>query len=64
MATMKYATRSAASFWLNNKLYEIADMGSDLEVVNLITNIVNFNTKSRQEREENFSVLWEAEILQ
>ncbi|MCY1294214.1 hypothetical protein D9M70_435000 [compost metagenome] len=64
LATMKYATRSAASFWLNNKLYEIADMGSDLEVVNLITNIVNFNTKSRQEREENFSVLWEAEILQ
>lgn len=51
---MKYAVRSAASFWLNNGLYEIADKGDDPEIVDSITAIVNKHTKSYPDRRENF----------
>jgi predicted chitinase len=55
---MKYAVRSAASFWLSNKLYEIADAGGDLEVVDSITAIVNKHTKSYPDRRINFKKMW------
>jgi predicted chitinase len=55
---MKYAVRSAVSFWVNNNLYEIADKGSCSEVVDLITDVVNKHTKSHSDRRANFSDLW------
>jgi predicted chitinase len=51
---MKYATRSAVSFWLSNKLYEIADKGNSPEIVDLITAIINKRTDSYPQRRENF----------
>ncbi|MNP61300.1 hypothetical protein D3C76_1564710 [compost metagenome] len=51
---VKYAVRSAASFWLNNELYKIADEGSALEVVDSITTIVNKHTTSHPDRREHF----------
>jgi predicted chitinase len=51
---MKYAIRSAASFWLNNRLHEIADKGDAPESVDTITAIVNKHTKSYPDRRENF----------
>jgi predicted chitinase len=60
---MKYAVRSAASFWLNNKLYEIADKGSDREVVDLITKVVNRYTESYDLRGDNFARLWKEGAL-
>jgi predicted chitinase len=51
---MKYATRSAVSFWLSNKLYEIADKGNSPDVVDLITAVINKRTDSYPQRRENF----------
>jgi predicted chitinase len=51
---VKYAVRSAASFWLNNELYKIADKGSALEVVDSITTVVNKHTASHPNRREHF----------
>jgi predicted chitinase len=51
---MKYAVRSAASFWLNNRLYEIADKGSASEVVDSITAVVNKHTTSYPDRRRIF----------
>jgi predicted chitinase len=55
---MKYAVRSVVSFWMNNRLYKIADNGSCSEVVDLITDIVNKYTKSHSDRRAGFSDLW------
>ncbi|WP_240963545.1 glycoside hydrolase family 19 protein [Pseudomonas umsongensis] len=51
---VKYAVRSAASFWLNNELYKIADKGSALEVVDSITTVVNKHTASHPDRRGHF----------
>jgi predicted chitinase len=55
---MKYAVRSAANFWLANKLYEIADRGGAPDIVDLITAIINKHTKSYGDRRANFKDLW------
>jgi predicted chitinase len=61
---MKYAVRSAASFWLSNKLYEVADKGSAPEIVDLITAVVNKHTKSHSDRRSHFRKLWSYEVLE
>ncbi|MGX1087281.1 hypothetical protein [Pseudomonas sp. AP3_22 TE3818] len=61
---MKYATRSAASFWLINKLYEVADKGSSPETVDKITKIVNFHTDSHPDRRRRFIRIWGEGFLQ
>ncbi|WP_434610950.1 glycoside hydrolase family 19 protein [Pseudomonas sp. R1-7] len=58
LTTMKYAVRSAASFWINNNLYKIADKGPHPEIVDKITKIVNSNTDSYLERRKHFSQIW------
>lgn len=63
LLAMKYATRSAANFWMTNKLYELADSGADSVAVDSITKIVNLNTDSYVARRENFKRLWDAKIL-
>ncbi|MBS4151851.1 hypothetical protein ACMC9K_21155 [Pseudomonadota bacterium DY0742] len=60
---MKYATRSAANFWISNRLYELADKGDCSETVDAITRLVNLNTDSYQARRANFEKLWSAQIL-
>ncbi|MBV7549916.1 hypothetical protein KW849_26905 [Pseudomonas sp. PDM26] len=60
---MKYAVRSAACFWLSNKLHEKADVGSGLHVVDSITSIVNKHTASHPDRREIFIELLEKGIL-
>lgn len=63
LLTMKYATRSAANFWISNRLYELADKGDCPETVDAITRIVNLNTDSYQARRANFERLWSEQIL-
>ncbi len=63
LLTMKYATRSAANFWISNRLYELADKGDCPETVDSITRLVNLNTDSYQARRANFEKLWSAQIL-
>jgi predicted chitinase len=60
---MKYAVRSAASFWLSNQLYEIADGGSTPEIVDSITDVVNKHTKSHSDRRKYFFELWKTGTL-
>ena len=63
LLTMKYATRSAANFWISNKLYQLADKGADSATVDSITRIVNLNTDSYRARQGNFERLWTAKVL-
>lgn len=58
LITMKYAVRSAASFWLKNELYNIADEGFGTDIVDRITKVVNKNTDSYSQRRINFIKLW------
>ncbi|WP_227461267.1 glycoside hydrolase family 19 protein [Cupriavidus pauculus] len=51
----KYAARSAAYFWVDHALHEIADKGSTDAHVNSITAIVNFHTDSYAARVKNFN---------
>jgi len=51
----KYAARSAAYFWVDRALHEIADKGSTATQVNSITAIVNFHTDSYAARVNNFN---------
>ncbi|KVR69136.1 hypothetical protein WK24_12725 [Burkholderia vietnamiensis] len=37
----KYATRSAAAYWVNNRMYEVADRGATNDDVDNITKIIN-----------------------
>ena len=64
LTKIKYATRSAACFWLTNKLYEIADDGSTPETVDRITKIVNLHTTSYPDRRVHFSRIWEGGYFQ
>ena len=63
LLTMKYATRSAANFWISNRLYELADKGACSATVDSITKIVNSKTDSYQARRDNFETLWKAATL-
>jgi predicted chitinase len=63
LLNMKYAVRSAVSFWLSNKIYRVADQGSAPEVVDLVTDIVNRGTGSRPDRKENFRYHWYGKTL-
>uniref|UniRef100_UPI0005FA18B1 glycoside hydrolase family 19 protein n=1 Tax=Vibrio neptunius TaxID=170651 RepID=UPI0005FA18B1 len=55
---IKYATRSAAFFWVHNKLYQLADNGTDYSVSYSITKVVNLHTDSYQYRFNNFNQLY------
>lgn len=63
LLSMKYATRSAVSFWLNNHLYTLADQGSDAQVVNQITAVVNKATASYPQRREHFERFWKVRLM-
>lgn len=56
---MRYAVRSAAAFWIINKLYEKADNGASPAVVESITDTVNPHTPSRKYRINNFNLVWD-----
>ncbi|MBP3141807.1 LysM peptidoglycan-binding domain-containing protein [Aliivibrio fischeri] len=58
LLNMKYAARSAAFFWVDNKLYQLADNGPDISVSKSITDIVNYYTDSKQLRFDNFNKLY------
>lgn len=72
LSQMKFATRSAAWFWISNssnanpdsraKCFDYANEASDA-AVDRITNIINLNTDSRQKRKNNFWRLWNEEVL-
>ncbi|MBV2134321.1 hypothetical protein KRX52_16195 [Pseudomonas sp. MAP12] len=64
LKTIKYAVRSAANFWITNNLHQRADTGSTPEAVDLITDIVNMNTDSRQERKNHFQTIWRKGIME
>lgn len=55
---IKYAVRSAAFFWLSNRLHLKADAGATDTAVHSITDVVNFHTDSRQARIDNFKRIW------
>ncbi|MGF6644020.1 glycoside hydrolase family 19 protein [Paraburkholderia sp. GAS82] len=38
---IKYATRSAAAYWVDNQMYQIADEGTSSNVVDNITKVIN-----------------------
>ncbi|WP_341522384.1 hypothetical protein AABC73_02865 [Pseudomonas sp. G.S.17] len=61
---MKYAVRSAVSFWLDKRAFDIADRGSAPEVVDLITDLVNKGTGSRSDRKEHFKYHWSKKTLE
>uniref|UniRef100_UPI002611A82E peptidoglycan-binding protein n=1 Tax=uncultured Vibrio sp. TaxID=114054 RepID=UPI002611A82E len=55
----KYATRSAAWFWVNFRMAEkAADSGPTNEAVDKATRIINSGTSSYAERKSNFYKLW------
>ncbi|WP_392551890.1 hypothetical protein RHO14_10485 [Orbus wheelerorum] len=54
----KYIVRSGVFFWIKNKLYNLADKGSLPDNVDLITEIINKNTKSYQDRQNNFKEIY------
>ncbi|HIF9112247.1 TPA: glycoside hydrolase family 19 protein [Photobacterium damselae] len=54
---MKYAVRSAAYFWVKNRLYNIADRGVSKEASFAITKVVNKNTDSYEKRFNNLNFL-------
>ncbi len=64
LLTIKYAVRSAAHFWITNKLYELADNGIGSKTIDSITQVINKNTSSYPERRANFDTLWSSKILE
>ncbi|MEO6677547.1 MAG: hypothetical protein ABIO21_09230 [Pseudomonas sp.] len=56
---MKYAVRSAGFFWASNHLHLKADTGATDAAVDLITDVVNYNTDSRPARKSNFRKIWD-----
>ena len=63
LTNIKYATRSAAFFWLNNKIHEVADKGKSEGVVDLVTDIVNKRTQSRESRKTHFKRILESGVM-
>ena len=74
----KYATRSAAAYWLNNRVYELADQGATNDDVDNITRVINpglfarkpghsinaENMSDIEERRSNFNSIHEWKGLQ
>ncbi|MBN3495506.1 peptidoglycan-binding protein [Vibrio neptunius] len=60
---IKYATRSAANFWLVNEVYLKADAGAEDSAINSVTKVVNSGTASYGLRRNNFKKLWEAKVF-
>ena len=60
---MKYATRSAAWFWIRNngEMAKKANKGNTDEIVNEVTGIINSGTDSYEARRKNFKKLWNEE---
>jgi putative chitinase len=54
MAEFPYDVRSAIAYWVMNDLPKRADKGDDPKVVDLITDVVNSNTDTREDRKKNF----------
>lgn len=46
----KYAVRSAIIFWLDKKLYNIADNGEDVSHVDKITRVINLYAPNKEQR--------------
>ncbi|MEK6425317.1 MAG: hypothetical protein V4801_37550 [Burkholderia gladioli] len=63
LAEPKYAARSAAYFWLDRKLPDIADQGASEAQVDSITEVVNFHTDSYKSRVKNFNKLYEVGVF-
>lgn len=57
LTQMKYATRSAAFFWVRHNLATEADKGAQAANVNAITSIVNLYTDSYGARVNNFDLI-------
>jgi predicted chitinase len=60
---IKFAVRSAAYFWVQNKLYEMAEQGTTEEISRSITKVVNEHTKSYELRFTNLVRLLKLGIL-
>ena len=64
---IKYATRSAAWFWVNGKLAaKVEEYGSTDAAVNEITKIINKRTSkgSYKARRDNFHKLWKIKVFE
>ena len=60
MAEFPYAVRSAVCFWVQHKLYELADKGSKDEDADRITAVINLHTDSYGSRRKNLAVALDA----
>ena len=58
-----YAVRSALCFWLRNELHAIADEGISAAITGRITDVVNRNTDSRDERWTQVEALSQANLF-
>jgi predicted chitinase len=63
LVKMQYATRSAAFFWVQNELFNLADKGSARKQVDDVTAIVNSGTTSYVNRFNNFVEIQKTGIL-
>ena len=54
MSEFPYSIRSAICFWINKKIFVLADQGGNPENVDRVTNIVNKRTDSRIARKNHF----------
>ena len=60
MAAFPHSVRSAVCFWIRNNLHKLADHGSTAKDVDAITAVVNKNTKSYKDRQDNFTIAYNA----
>ena len=65
---MKYATRSAAWFWIRNngemaKKANKGNTGNTDAIVNEVTGIINSGTDSYEARRNNFKTLWDKGVF-
>ena len=54
MSEFPYSIRSAICFWINKKIFVLADQGGNPENVDKVTDIVNKGTDSRIARKNYF----------
>ena len=55
MASFSYSIRSVVCFWIEKKLYRLADRGTDLAVVDAISKVINKHTDSLISRQRHFT---------
>ena len=58
-----YAVRSGLAFWVDNRLYAIADDGVTREVADRITGVINRNTRSYSERWGFVQEIWSKRLF-